>query len=99
MTCTTQKGCQKRPQRFGFGNTDSKTTGLTLRETFLQRFKAMDEWCSESFTSRVIYDVFRRRKAKNSKLYLVIIPLYGPERMTVSILFGNKMVARDNIAR
>lgn len=54
---------------------------------------------SESFTSRVIYDVFRRGEAKNSKLYLVIIPLYGPERMTVSILFGNKMVARDYIAR
>lgn len=56
--------------------------------------------CSGSFKSRIIYDVFRLgKKAKNSKFLLVIIPSYGPERMTVSILFRNKMIAGDKITR
>lgn len=51
--------------------------------------------------SRVIYDVFRRggKKAKNSKFHLVVIPPYGPGRMTASIVFRNKIIARDRIIR
>lgn len=56
--------------------------------------------CSESFQSSALYDVFRRKKkVKNSTFYLVIIPLHGLGRRTVSILFRNETVARDNITR
>lgn len=50
---------------------------------------------SGNFKSRVVYDVLRSGggKAKNSKFLLVIILFFGPGKMTVSILFGNKMIA------
>lgn len=56
--------------------------------------------CGRSLKNTVIYDVFRSgEKAKNSKFLLVIIPFYGPGRMTISILLRNKMIAGSNISR
>lgn len=89
----------KRPQGLSCGNTDSKSTGLSLRETFgaIEGYGPVNTVKSLRVGSYMMYSG-GGKKAKNSKFHLVIIPLYGPERMTVSIVFRKKMVARDNIA-
>lgn len=38
-----KRGVRKCPRGLGCGNPESQTTGLTLRDTFLQRFESLDE--------------------------------------------------------